>query len=138
MRLRMTLAGLLAVALFGAMAPVATATTRQNLPNLYVVSLGSAVSSDCTSISVDAFYGNNGDVDSGAFGIFFTVDGTSIVRTRVVSVAPGAITHTREFALTWQHPIPGSHTLIVILDATNRVVESNEDDNSLSQTFTCP
>jgi hypothetical protein len=118
--------------------PTANAASRQSLPNLYVVSLGSAVSSDCTSISVNAFYGNNGDADSGRFAILFTVDTHPIVMTMVASVPPGAIQHTRQFSLTWQHPTPGDHTLTVTLDATNRVIESNETDNSLSSTFTCP
>jgi subtilase family serine protease len=110
----------------------------QATANLYVVSLGSAVSSDCTSISVDAFYGNNGDIYSGQFAILFTIDTKDVVKTRVNSVAPGAITHTRQFALTWPHPASGDHALTVVLDATNRIAESNEDDNPLSQTFTCP
>jgi subtilase family serine protease len=126
------LAGALAVG-----APAAHAGP-QATPNLYVVSLGSGVSSDCTSINVNAFFGNNGDADSGQFGILFTIDTKSVVMTRVASVAPGAIAYTRQFSLTWPHPTPGDHTLTVILDATNRVVESNEDDNTLSQTFTCP
>jgi subtilase family serine protease len=137
MRTRILLAAAALTGVLAVGAPAAHAGT-QATPNLYVVSLGSGVSSDCTSINVDAFYGNNGDVDSGAFGIFFTVDGKPVVRTRVPSVSPGAITHTREFALTWPNPTPGSHTLEVILDATNRVVESSETDNTLSQTFTCP
>ena len=137
MRTRMLLVGAMALGMMGAVVPSARAEARAT-PNLYVVSLGSAVSSDCTSISVDAFYGNNGDADSGQFAILFTIDTRDVVKARVGSVAPGTITYTRQYQLTWPHPTSGDHTLTVTLDATNRVVESNEDDNSLSQTFTCP
>jgi len=137
MRIRTLLAAALVAGTLAVGAPVAHAGT-QATPNIYVVSLGSGVSSDCTSINVNAFYGNNGDADSGNFAISFTIDTTTVVEARVRSVAPGAIEHSHQFALTWQHPTSGDHTLTVTLDATNRVAESNEDDNSLSQTFTCP
>ena len=137
MRTRILLIGALVAGTLAVGAPAAHAGT-QATPNLYVVSLGSGVSSDCTSINVNAFFGNNGDADSGQFGILFTIDTKSVVMTRVASVTPGAIAYTRQFSLTWPHPTPGDHTLTVILDATNRVIESNEDDNTLSQTFTCP
>src|SRR5262245_49711363 len=133
----MLLAGGMLLGLVVVVGPAAHAGA-QATPNFYVVSLGSAVSSDCTSIRVDVFYGNNGDADSGPFAIGFTIDTKGVVRARAPSAAPGAIDHTKQFPITWPHPTSGDHTLTVILDPKNLVAESNEDDNSLSQTFTCP
>jgi subtilase family serine protease len=138
---RMTAIAIVALVPFAAMSgsPAAGAIApRGALPDLAIVSLGTAVSGDCTSIGYNANMTNAGAVDAAPVDVAFYGDTHTLTTLQRPSLAPGEYEHTWQFTVHWSTPVSGTHTITVMLDPKNVLVESNEDNNTLSSTFTCP
>jgi subtilase family serine protease len=125
-------------ALAGPSLPAASAAPKVDLPDLLVVSIGYAYNSDCSLISsINSVFQNNGTADAGPFGVRFLIDGHRVRTFLFAGLAAGMSTHTRPFSVSPPLPFTGDHTLTVILDIGNHVVESDETNNTLSSDFTC-
>ncbi|MEW6680610.1 MAG: CARDB domain-containing protein, partial [bacterium] len=93
--------------------------------------------------SVDTLYGNqityidwaiqnNEDANAGEFKIDLYIDGSFIQRWSQSILSVGHWTHVDD----WQRTLNvGYHTLKIVIDATNAISESNEDDNSYERQF---
>ena len=135
---RVVVIGVVTLAVTGIGGTSGTAGPRGALPDLAIVSLGTAVSADCTSIGYNANMTNAGAVDASPVDVAFYADTVTLTKLQRPSLAPGEYEHTWQFTVHWVTPVPGTHTLTVMLDPKNVLAESNEDNNKLSSTFTCP
>ncbi|MEW6620091.1 MAG: CARDB domain-containing protein [bacterium] len=94
--------------------------------------------------SVDTLYGNqityidwaiqnNGNANAaGRFHTYFYIDGTYIQSWYTDGLSSGYWTYVDD----WQRTLSsGSHTLKIVIDATNAIAESNENDNSYERQF---
>ena len=126
-------------ALLGALAFVAPLTSvpahAAGLPDLTPASLTvqvSARNNGCRA-NIQAIIANIGTEAALPYSNQFSVDGVLYTQailegTDVGSTAKTGISPEVSF---------GSHTVTVLADSANQVVESNEDNNSLSTPFTC-
>jgi|GEM_PF-739522 len=80
---------------------------------------------------IDVAWENNGNADAGVHRVRLYLDGSEIMW----SEAPGLSAGYYRYGDDWQYTFtePGWHTLKLVVDADNQVIESNEEDNEYSR-----
>jgi C1A family cysteine protease/putative hemolysin len=79
---------------------------------------------------------NQGNADASSSYSNLWVDGTYITNDYLTSLAKGS-SASRTFSYSWTCS-GSSDSIKVCADANNNIVESNENNNCLTKTFTCP
>lgn len=122
-----------ALLFLAALAPLAAAVPP--LPDLSVAGLawspGHPVEGD--AVTFEAVVLNEGDADAGAFEVAFFVDGELVGNVSVDGLAAAA--NVTVVAPPWMSD-EGEHTVRVVADAGQAVVEADELDNDLAEDFT--
>ena len=83
-------------------------------------------------VYVNVSFANEGNVASGPFNVQILVDG-SVVATIPYASGLGSREQVQITNYSIGSLAPGSHTIRVVLDASNQVAEQNEADNELSK-----
>jgi len=79
------------------------------------------------NINIFATIVNNGMISAGNFNVNFNINGNITIYPFVASLAPG---QSQEISITVPTPPFGNNGLIVTVDATNLITESNEANNT--------
>jgi hypothetical protein len=80
---------------------------------------------------ISAVIANDGEAHSGRFDVSLYANSTEVDKTRIENIPPGDNTSVTFFG--WTPPHSGNHSLRIIVDSDNEIVESNEINNELTK-----
>jgi C1A family cysteine protease len=82
---------------------------------------------------IDLAVANTGNADAGAYFVCLYLDDAEISRWQSTGLPSGYYNYVTDWSYTVA--TPGEHTLKIVADCTNAIVESNESDNAYQRTF---